>query len=40
MKEVIFVHAVDAEGPLYESVEAKFGRIEDLLKIKIKKKNK
>lgn len=38
MKEVIFVHAVDAEGPLYESVEAKFGRIEDLLKIKIKKK--
>ena len=31
-KEVIFVHAVDTEGPLYESISAKFDRIEDARK--------
>ena len=40
MREVIFVHAVDTEGPLYESIHAKFERIESLYKIKFKKKNK
>lgn len=28
--EVLIVHAVDTEGPLYESLEAKFERLEDL----------
>ena len=39
-KEVIFVHAVDTEGPLYEFISAKFDRIEDLLNIKIKNRSK
>ena len=33
IKIVNFVHAIDTEGPLYESVEAKFNRIEDLFGI-------
>ena len=38
MKTVYIVHAIDTEGPLYESLDAKFERIEDIFKIKIKKK--
>ena len=38
-KTVYIVHAVDTEGPLYESLNAKYERIEDLFGIKIKKKN-
>lgn len=32
-KPVLIVHAVDTEGPLYESVDAKFGRLRDLFGI-------
>ena len=39
MKTVYIVHAIDTEGPLYESLNAKFERIEDIFKISIKKKN-
>ena len=38
MKTVYIVHAIDTEGPLYESLNAKFERIEDIFKISIKKK--
>ena len=34
MKEVIIVHAVDTEGPLHETVQNKFDRIDDLFGIK------
>ena len=30
IKEVYFVHAVDTEGPLYESLNAKFDRIKEI----------
>lgn len=39
-KEVYIVHAVDTEGPLYESPLATLKRAEELLNIKIKIKNK
>ena len=39
MKTVYIVHAVDTEGPLHESLSAKFERIEDIFKVKIKNKN-
>lgn len=32
-KKVLIVHAVDTEGPLYESLDAKFERLEELFKI-------
>ena len=38
-KEVYFVHAVDTEGPLYESLEAKFDRIKNIYNIDIKDKS-
>ena len=38
-REVYFVHSVDTEGPLFESTNATFRRIEELTKIKIKKKS-
>lgn len=34
-KNVFIVHAVDTEGPLFESLEAKFERLRDLFNIKI-----
>ena len=38
MKKVVIVHAIDAEGPLYEDIESKFLRINELVgKIKIKR---
>lgn len=39
MKIVYIVHAVDTEGPLYESLSAKFQRVKDLYGIDVKKKN-
>ena len=39
-KTVYFVHCIDTEGPLYESLEAKFQRIKDIFNIKIKKSKK
>ena len=38
-KKIIFVHAVDTEGPLYESTAAKFERIKSLYKVDFKKKD-
>ena len=38
-KEIYFVHAVDTEGPLYESLEAKFDRIKNIYNIDIKNKS-
>ena len=35
-KVVYFVHCVDTEGPLYESLSAKFQRIKDIFNINIK----
>ena len=35
-KTVYFVHCIDTEGPLYESLEAKFQRIKDIFNIKLK----
>ena len=35
-KIVYVVHCVDAEGPLYESLQAKFGRIKDIFNLNIK----
>ena len=32
-RDVYIVHAVDTEGPLYESVEAKFDRLRELFGI-------
>ena len=40
MKKVIFVHAIDTEGPLYESVEAKFERIKNLYDVTFETKDK
>ena len=37
-KEIYFVHAIDTEGPLYESLEAKFERIKNIYNIDIKDK--
>ena len=34
-KIVHFVHCVDTEGPLYESLKAKFERIEDIFNVKV-----
>ena len=31
--EVLIVHAIDTEGPLYESFDAKFDRLNDLFNI-------
>lgn len=39
MKKVIFVHAIDTEGPLYESVDAKFERIKNLYDVTFEKKD-
>ena len=36
VKKVFVVHAVDAEGPLYESPKATFERANELLNLKIK----
>ena len=33
IKEIYFVHAIDTEGPLYESLEAKFERIKSVYNI-------
>ena len=38
IKEVYFVHSVDTEGPLYESLEAKFWRIKHIYNIDIENK--
>ena len=38
-KEVYFVHAVDTEGPLYESLDAKFDRIKNIYNVDIKIKS-
>ena len=35
-KIVYFVHCVDTEGPLYESLTAKFQRVKDIFNINIK----
>jgi len=35
-KIVYIVHCVDTEGPLYESLEAKFERIKDIFNVKVK----
>ena len=37
-KHIYFVHAVDTEGPLYESLEAKFNRIKNVYNIDIESK--
>ena len=39
-KIVYIVHAVDTEGPLYESTKATFKRIEELFNLKFKVKSK
>ena len=36
IKRVFFVHAIDTEGPLYESLAAKFERIKDNFNVNIK----
>ena len=36
-KIVYFVHCIDTEGPLYESLDAKFQRVKDIFNINIKK---
>ena len=35
-RTVYIVHCVDTEGPLYESLKAKFERIKDVFNIKVK----
>ena len=40
IKKVFIVHAVDTEGPLYESSKATFERANELLNLKIKSQNK
>ena len=35
-KIVYFVHCVDTEGPLYESLTAKFQRVKDIFNISVK----
>ena len=37
-KEIYFVHAIDAEGPLYESLDAKFERIKNIYNVDIEDK--
>ena len=37
-KEIYFVHAIDTEGPLYETLDAKFDRIKDVYNIDIKER--
>ena len=37
---VHFLHAIDAEGPLYESLDAAFERIEEIVGIKNLEKSK
>ena len=39
-KIVYFVHCIDTEGPLYESLAAKFQRIKDIFNINIKASKK
>ena len=39
IKKVFIVHAVDTEGPLYESPKATFQRAKELLNLKIKSQN-
>ena len=39
-KIVYFVHCIDTEGPLYESLDAKFQRVKDIFNIRIRKSNK
>ena len=36
MKEIYIVHAVDTEGPLYESLDATFVRLYQLFNLKFK----
>ena len=40
MQKVIIVHALDTEGPLHESMDNQFDRIEDLFGIKNIKRTK
>ena len=40
MSEVLIVHAVDTEGPLFESLDAKFQRIYDVYNIDIPSKKR
>ena len=40
MSFVSFVHCIDTEGPLYESLQAKFDRIKEVFGIKIKPTSK
>lgn len=40
MQKVIVVHALDTEGPLHESLDNQFDRIEDLFGIKNLKRTK
>ena len=39
VKNVYFVHAVDTEGPLYESLGAKFERLKENFNLKFKNKS-
>jgi len=39
-KIIYFVHCIDTEGPLYESLDAKFQRVKDIFNIRIKKSKK
>ena len=39
-KIVYFVHCIDTEGPLYESLAAKFQRVKDIFNINIKASKK
>ena len=37
MKKIVYiVHCIDTEGPLYESLQAKFDRIKEVFGVKIK----
>ena len=40
MSEVLIVHAVDTEGPLFESLDAKFQRIYNVYNIDIPSKKR
>ena len=40
MKKIFIVHAIDTEGPLFESTNATFKRIYELTGIDFKSKNK
>ena len=40
MKKVILVHALDTEGPLYESLDHQFDRIEEIFGVKNLKRTK